>query len=74
MTPCRIGITIDPIDREQERKETHPTLRHWRVVTMFGQRSLAESAAQFLSEQFDCDFESEGGPEHATWYLYRFNF
>ncbi len=72
--PCRVGITLDPIQREQERKAQYPSLRHWRVVTTYEQRSLAERAAQFLSERFDCDSESEGGPEHATWYLYRFTY
>lgn len=73
MTPCQVGITLDPIEREEELKAKHPTLRDWRVVTTYGQRSLAEDAAQILSERFDCDSESEDGPEHATWYLYRFD-
>ena len=74
MTPCQVGITFDPVEREQERKENYPTLRDWHVVTTYRQRSLAVSAAHVLSERFDCESESEDGPEHATWYLYRFDY
>lgn len=74
MRRSRFGITRDPIEGEQKRKERHSRLSNWRVVTTFGKRSLAESTARFLSERFDCDSEFESGPEHATWYLYRFDY
>ena len=58
---------------EQKCKARYATLRHWRVVATYWERNLAESAALSLAGRFDCISESEGGPEHATWYVYRFD-
>ena len=72
---CQIGITTAPDRRRAEWQARYATLRNWRILGNYTSRTAAQAAENQLSRQQGCGARAGGdGPEHATWYVYRFDY
>lgn len=72
--PYQAGITLDPIACKMWYQDKYATMRHWRIVNRYKTHSEAMDAVRLYSRKFNCETTYEEGPEHATWYLYHFNY
>lgn len=72
---CQIGITTHPDRRRREWATTRPRLYNWRILATYTSRSAAQAAENQMARSQGCTSgEGGGGPEYATWYLYRFDY
>ena len=72
---CRIGITTNPEKREQEWRQQHPYLYHWRILGQYNSKRYAQEVETIYAKQYDCIASPGGsGQEMATWYVYMFEF
>ena len=72
---CYVGITTNLARRKREHQATYPSLRNWRRVgRAYRTKTAAQRAEDALAKRLNCRAHHGGGPERATWYVYRFDY
>ena len=72
---CQVGITTDPERRKQEWQREHPNLRDWEIISRHYSKSAAQQREVEEARRRGCNHGvGGGGPETATWYVYRFTY
>lgn len=72
---CRVGITTDPDRRKREHEGDYPSLRNWKILKEFNNKSAAQKYENEYAAHHGCDAHPGGaGEENDNWSVYRFDF
>ena len=72
---CRVGMTMNPSDREKDWLRKYPGLRHWTILGQYSSKSAAQKRESLEARRLGCASSPGGdGPEAATWHVYYFQY